>query len=579
MTKELIVKNEKVDDIPLLLAQMERMKIQESLDKTFPTHGHWKGLSLGHVTVIWLAHILSEGDHCLNHVQDWAEQHIETLKQCTEQEVRTLDFTDDRLADILRILSDSEKWSAFQKTMAKNVARVYDLETKQVRLDSTTISGYWEITPDGFFRLGHSKNHRPDLPQIKIMLSTLDPLGLPIVTQPVSGNKADDPLYIPAIKKVRNTLDRRGLTYIGDCKMAAQQTRAFVAYGRDFYLCPMPELQISQEEVRSYLAEFYASGQALIPVHRENNKREQELIAQGFEVEKEITVCLDNHPHTWTERHLVIQSLALAQSARDSLQTKISKAQDALVTINRRGRGRKSFPCVEPLHNAVDAILKRYHVQGLFSLQFEEVIEQIPVRQYGEHPATTREKRDFKVYAHLNEMALQARHQQLGWRVYASNQSKEQLSLSQAVLAYRNEYIIEQGFGRLKGRSLSISPMYLERPDHATGMIYLLSIALSILTLFEFVVCQSLQKKQSTIAGLYAGNPKRTTAHPSSEHLFEAFQNIFLTVFCNDGQVYYHITPLSPLQEEILLLSGTSFDVYNDLFPNSSEPVFNLSER
>ena len=63
---------ERIDDIPLLLAQMERMGIRELLDRHFPTHGNWLGLSPGRTVTLWLAHLLSEGDHRLNQVEPWA---------------------------------------------------------------------------------------------------------------------------------------------------------------------------------------------------------------------------------------------------------------------------------------------------------------------------------------------------------------------------------------------------------------------------------------------------------------------------------------------------------------------------
>ena len=59
------------------------------------------------------------------------------------------------------------------------------------------------VTPEGLFQLGHSKDHRPDLPQVKIAMSVLDPLGLPLTTTVVAGQTADDPLYLPEIAKVR----------------------------------------------------------------------------------------------------------------------------------------------------------------------------------------------------------------------------------------------------------------------------------------------------------------------------------------------------------------------------------------
>ncbi len=82
---------ERVDDVPLLLAQLERMQVASLLDRHFPTHGNWQGQSLGTISAVWLSHILSEGDHWLNHVEPWAMQHLNCLRACLGQEVRSLD--------------------------------------------------------------------------------------------------------------------------------------------------------------------------------------------------------------------------------------------------------------------------------------------------------------------------------------------------------------------------------------------------------------------------------------------------------------------------------------------------------
>ena len=75
--------------------------------------------------------------------------------------------------------------------------RVYDLQGRLVRIDTTTAAAY--VTPAGMFQLGHSKDHRPDLPQVKIAMSVLDPLGLPLTTTVVAGQTADAPLYVPDV--------------------------------------------------------------------------------------------------------------------------------------------------------------------------------------------------------------------------------------------------------------------------------------------------------------------------------------------------------------------------------------------
>jgi transposase len=173
--------------------------------------------------------------------------------------------------------------SAFERALNQHLLHVYDLQPDRMRLDSTTASGYWSVTEDGLFQFGHSKDHRPDLPQVKVMLSALDPLGLPVATEVVPGQRADDPLYIPAIARVREGLGRRGLLYVGACKMGALETQAFLQAGRDYYLCPLSELQMPSMGLAAYLAPVWTGEQALTPISRVQASGQRELIAEGFE--------------------------------------------------------------------------------------------------------------------------------------------------------------------------------------------------------------------------------------------------------------------------------------------------------
>src|SRR5499426_302194 len=274
---------ERVDDIPLLLEQMQRMHLPTLIDQHFPTHGNWQGLSLGWVTTIWLSSILSRGDHRLVHVEPWAAKRLETLRTTTGQAVERLDFTDDRLEIVLRCLHDDTRWAAFESALNQHTVRVYALPTERVHVDSTSASAYATVTPEGLFQFGHSKDHRPDLPQVKVMLSALDPLGLPIATDVVPGQRADDPLYIPAITRVRESLGRRGLLYVGDCKMGALETRAFIQAGGDYYLCPLSAIQLPAERLEVYLAPVWTGEQAIMPLSRVQANGRRELIADGFE--------------------------------------------------------------------------------------------------------------------------------------------------------------------------------------------------------------------------------------------------------------------------------------------------------
>src|SRR5499425_706026 len=260
---------ERVDDIPLLIAQMQRMGLPTLFDTHFPTHGNWTGLSLGWVSTIWLSSILSRGDHRMVHVEPWVAQRLWTLGVTTGQAVKRIDFTDDRLEIVLRRLSDDTRWAAFESALNQYTVRVYDLSPARVHVDSTSASAYATVTERGLFQFGHSKDDRPDLPQVKVMQAVLDPLGMPLATDVVSGERADDPLYLPCIERLQESLGRRGLLYVGDCKMAARETRAFIASRGDYYLCPLPQVQLADDELAPALEAIWSGAQPLSPVTRE----------------------------------------------------------------------------------------------------------------------------------------------------------------------------------------------------------------------------------------------------------------------------------------------------------------------
>jgi transposase len=172
----------------------------------------------------------------------------------------------------------------------------------------------------------------------------------------------------------------------------------------------------------------------------------------------------------------------------------------------------------------------------------------------------------------LQEEAVAQAVRRLGWRVYATTQPRAQLSLEQAVLAYREEYVVERGMGRLKGRPLSVAPLYLQDEAHVTGLIRLLVLALRVLTLLEYTVRRQLAIQHDQLTGLYAGNPKRATARPTAEALLRAFQDITLSAVTRGGQTQRHVTPLSCVHQRILELLDFSPSIYASLAADASRP-------
>lgn len=293
-----------------------------------------------------------------------------------------------------------------------------------------------------------------------------------------------------------------------------------------------------------------------------------------------MTVCLagqaDGQSVTWSEQRLVVRSIAWATRQGRRLDERLEPALVDIRRLNERKQGKKILDAAG-LNAAAESILQQRRVVGLIPLDVHTTTEPVPQRRYGERPAGIRIKQRSTITARLDTAAVASAKQRLGWRVYATNQPA--VSLTVVIQAYRGQYVIEGQFGRFKGRSLSLTPLFLQSDRRVVGLIRLLSLALRLLTLVEFTVRRALAQAGESMAGLYPWQANRTTATPTAELILRAFRGVSLTVIEVAGRVRAFLSPMSRLQERLLELLGGSTDLYERVVEYFQEPALNLSER
>jgi transposase len=577
-TEPRLLRVEVVADLPILWATLRRLELPATLDRHFPAPPHWKGpLTPGEVLAVWLVFVVSEGDHCLNHVSAWAERHRGTLSALLGKAVLPAHFHDDRLADCLSRLGAAGPFARLEGDLNRQTVRVYQLPTDTVRIDATTANSYADVLSErGLLQFGHSKDD-PDRPQLKVAAAVLDPLGMPLATTVVPGNTADDPLYVPAILAVRQSLGAGGRTYIGDCKMGSLATRAFVAAGGDSYLCPLAESQLSRAGRRELLRPVWEGTQTLEPVRRPGPEGQpDELVAEGFGVDVELTATVEGQELRWAERRWLVRSLAYAQAQEAALERRLERAAAAVSELAVRKRGKKRLFHAE-LMLAAEGIVAREGVEGLLSYTAEAVMAARQGRANGSHPTPPRADVSFVIEVRREEGLIGERKREMGWQVYGTNAVA--LALPAVVWAYRGQYRIEDDWSRLKGRSLGLTPLYLQDEGRIQGLVYLLSVALRVLSLVEWAVRERLREGKAKLRDIYAGQPGRQTARPSAELLLRAMRAISVSVVEVNGQAHVLLSPLTAVQRRLLALWDLPPDLYDQLargFPktplNTSEP-------
>ncbi len=216
----------------------------------------------------------------------------------------------------------------------------------------------------------------------------------------------------------------------------------------------------------------------------------------------------------------------------------------------------------------MEAILKRHRVSEFFSVTTTaEIFTETRYIRRGRPTAKSPQQQVTRVRLQIQiqrlPAAIEMAEQLAGWRLYVTNASTTKLTLPQAVIYYRDEWLLERGFHRFKRGSLPALPIYFQNQDRIAGLMFLLTLALRVFTLMEFVVRQALEQTQQSLAGLYNGNPKRDTSRPSAEQMLKAFCNLTL-YFLPDFTIF--ITPLSDLQRQILSLMKMPESLYQPHF-------------
>jgi len=564
---ELNITSESIDDIPVIVRWLADMQVAPIIDVVLPMpHGNRTGLTYGQLAVGYLTFVLSECDHRISYVEDWARQRQRVLRWQLRSSVRDKDFTDDRLEDLLRRLGDSERrpWEVLEERLGQHLIAAYDLPTEMGRVDSTTVSVYHAPPhPDQtVLKFGRSKDHRPDLRQFMHQLGTLDPAGVPLITQTLAGNSAEDPHYLPAWQRMVHILGRADWLLIADSKFSSLANQAQVQAGGGFYLAPIPMKGNVPELFREWVLHPPARVKRIlvegVPLGD----------CKGFEVsvQQEWTpaeaVGEATAPVHWEQRMLLVWRRSFAETQTQALQERVARAARDVQALERT-----PFEQAVALPGAIQAVLERHRVTDFMSATPRWSVSHLQKYIGAGRPGPKRQMRQvaehhLRIDIRYKVQAIKEAEQLAGWRLYGTNAPRTRLSLPQAVNRYGDQWQPERGFHRLKGRPLGVSPVFLHDEACLRGLMVLMGIALRVLTLTEFVVRRHLAVNQEAVTGLYAGNPGRKTSQPTTERLLKAFTGIVLYCYRLGGEWHSQISALSKLQKHLLKLMKLPANLY-----------------
>lgn len=557
---------EQIDDLPLLMSQIEALDLPSLIDTHFPAHKNWAGAKIGQVVSGWLLYLLSESDHRLSHVEEWADSKLLVLSALLDQpNLRSLDFSDDRLGRLLDRFSEDQRWKDFELSLGQSLIEVYDLAASSesgvdspavIRSDSFNAPQF--RTPTDLFRFGHSKQRRKDQPQCKVMVSALDPHAIPLSVEVVPGNSSDYPYYLSVINRARKILGRAGCLYVGDSHMGSMENRRSLHQAGDYYLCPLNRKQCTSKLVDTYLEALPSSIEQLPGIGLRPTGQGHAFYFY------QVKHVIQDDTNPWQERRILCYSLAYANRLQTLFDQRLEQAEQKISHLVESKKGRRNPKTLADLQGRITKLIAQYEVEGCFEIHTQEQIEFYQVGKYKNRPKEQRQKVHLSLEIKRVEEQIERQRRKKGWQIYATNVPESVLKTEQLVKCYRMEYRIEHLFDYIINRDMGLLPLYLKKENRVKGLIRLLSLAMRLSCSLQLKVRRALKEKKESLAGIYPGNKGRKTHAPTTPMLLRAMRGIALVVLKQHKQKQVLSNELNNIQLKIIRLA-VEHDPYQNL--------------
>lgn len=563
---------ERIDDIPLIINHLQKIGMGQAIDHVIEPHKNWEGLSVGKLAEIWMSYIISEGDHRMNQLEEWAMERKLLFECLYNQKIKYSNFADDKLELVLDYLDKKDNWVKIESLINKRLIRVYRLLDKSekmvcVRLDATIGQGHRKPEEGGLFQFGASKHFNSALPQFKIMMSTLDSeingFAYPLASITVSGNTADDVLYLPILEQSKKSLNKdEKILVVGDKKLGSKGNRAHIEKNSDYYLSPLSAKQLSATTLETLIAE---NKQKLKPVFIDEKK-----VGKGFEYKEPMHVTIDNDKKEevvkWTERRIVFQSESHAKSEVAAFDRKLEKTTTKLGELLKPKQGKKALKTQKEIEAAVTQVLKDGKMENYITVEISKNTVTQQVRKYKGKEDGIKKIETFELGLKLNKQKIKEYKSNCGWCAYATNAPVKKMKLKDVITMYRGQFQIETRFNDLKNKVTNLMPVYLQKPERVRSLINLMMIGLKAISAIEINAARQLKKAEKELQGIYAGNPKRGTKRPTAKMMLRKFKGITISIFMENGKPkFIGLTPLNNVHREILKLLEFKEDIYSEL--------------
>ncbi|MCA1700839.1 MAG: IS1634 family transposase, partial [Actinobacteria bacterium] len=442
--------------------------------------------------------------------------------------------------------------------------REFQIDCSQLHNDSTSVVLHGDYgDADGHQRggqatviaaRGHSKDHRPDLKQLVLILTVTADGAVPLAHRLAAGNTNDDRTHIDTWDELRTLTGRPGFLYVADSKLCTREQMSHIDQAGGRFVTVLPRTRREDGQLRDWM---HTATPAFTEAARRPGKRHGDP-DQVWRVAPAPLCSSEGHRIVW------VHSSAKAQRDETARHQRIQRTLAALAELNERLAGpRARITTSVAAQDAAQEILDHSAAEDYVTSTITETTEERYRQEKRGRPGKDTRyrkitKTQFQVTAHVDADAVRRDASSDGCFPLISND--HDLTDAQILIAYRYQPHLEKRHHQLKTIQ-DAAPVTLKSPARIEALFACQFIALLCCCLIERELRNAMAREQITDLPLYPED--RSCTAPTATRVFDHLAQLQRHHLIRDGRAVQTFQPqLTPLQAKLLDLLDIPASAY-----------------
>lgn len=552
---------ERLGPLPIVNNFVERLGLDELLAKFVPSQERGAELPYAKALGVLLRSIIVEREPIYRQ-QETVETFAPGMFAIKREEVAAL--SDDRIGRALDRLFDADR-SALMTEVVVRAAKRFTLQFNRLHNDSTsiTLSGQYRKANGRSLRgqkapwvtYGYSKDHRPDLKQLLLVMTMSADGGIPVQFRCGDGNTSDSSTHIETWQTLSRVAGKSDFLYVADSKLCTLEQMDYIDNKKGRFVTVLPRTRGEDAQFRKWIQ---ANEPAWELVWDRPNPRRKYGPRDRWWVYRHDVLSREAWPIIWVHSSL----LRIRQD--HTRQEQMAGAKEAFGELKKRLAAPKSrLREAAQVEQKMQQILKRFSVSPyLKAVKFikqEHRFQQSRKGRPGPHMTYRRLTRErWDIDWQTNEEALAYDRKSDG--MYPLLTNDKTLAPAQALEAHKGQPALEKRFEQCKTVH-EIAPVLLKNEGRIEALFFLYFLALLIQGLMERELRQAMRREKIQELPLYP--EERLCQRPTTEQILRLFSLTQRHILFKDGQIIQVFEPkLTGLQRQLIHLLGAPIGVY-----------------